>query len=316
MSCAQKMGKHLEDALPLSSRWFDIRKKRGNITASGAGNNVGINSEDHEVKNIKDPVKRGQKQVLKAFEITRDPSKNTFNGNWFTRRGNFHEPHCIEVFEAALGIKVQHSNMWQSEEYPWLFATPDGLIDEETGLEVKNPYNHVHTEPPPHYMAQMQIQMHCSNRKKTYFMSQCIKEDCARIWMVYYSPSFFNWLIEQLQYVHDAACETSTKLDLSRFDFRPPFVSYELVKYIPSLTELVGEIEEFPEPPPPWLGGSSKINKFGKRGRDPEPVIVQERVSGSGVTRRDIERDFGVDNKDHKIVHPRPCRADIVKLFE
>jgi putative phage-type endonuclease len=310
------MGKHLKNAVPLSPDWFNIRKTKGNITASGAGNNVGINSEDHQVKNIKDPVKRGQKQVLTAFRIAREPSENTFNGNWFTRRGNFHEPHCIEVFEAALGIKVQHSNMWQSEEYPWLFATPDGLIDEETGLEVKNPYNHLHTEPPPHYMAQMQIQMHCSNRKKTYFMSQCIKEDCARIWMVYYSPSFFNWLIEQLQYVHDTACDPSEKLDLSRFDFKPPFVPYELVKDIPSLTELVGEIEEFPEPPPPWLGVHARINKFGKKPRESEPAISQEIETYSGITRGDIEQDFGVVNKTRKIVHLQLCRKDIVKSFQ
>jgi putative phage-type endonuclease len=287
------------DLIPLSDAWHKNRKKKATITASNAGTYVGINGEDRSVNTIKDPIKRGIKQVKMSYELLKDPSKNTFDGNWFTRRGNFYEPVCFKVFEAATGIPVIPCVMWQSTEYDWLFATPDGLIDDDTGLEVKNPWGHMHAEPPPHYMAQIQIQMHCSNRTKQYFMSQCITENCARIWLVYYSPTYMAWLMPQLEYLHDCVVLDLPveKLDMTKFDFKPPYVRYELVTTALSLTDLIGEIEEFPEPPPDYLQGA--INR--KRGRS-APVnkyeVAQERPAKKPAIRNEAfgtnEISFGV----------------------
>lgn len=296
------MGRHLIHVRPLSEPWFDIRRRKGNITASFAGNCVGINAEDYELRNIKDPVARGKKQIQNAFSLVRDPSSNTFKGNWFTRRGNFYEPTCFKVFEAAMGIKVNESNIWQSEEYDFLYATPDGLIDDETGLEVKNPWAHMHREPPPHYIAQMQIQMHCSNRKKTYFMSQCLKENCARIWMVYFSQTYFNWLMDQLQYFHQAACDPDAELDLSRFDFKPPFVAFELLKEITSITDLIGEIPEFPEPEPEWM------RAFGQRKRKFEGS--KGVTTNASTWKKDGQTEENGNNIRRKLIEQGDCTFD------
>lgn len=287
-------GIHRLDLVPGSDAWHKNRKVKATITASNGGTFVGINSEDRSVNSIKDPIKRGQKQVRMSYEWLKDPSKNGFSGNWFTRRGNFYEPVCFTVFEAATGIPVLPSNMWQSTEYEWLFATPDGLIDDETGMEVKNPWAHMHVDPPPHYMTQMQMQMHCSNRTKQYFMSQCIDQNCAKIWLVHFSPTYWAWLMPQLQYLHDCALLNVPveDLDISKFDFKPPFVRFEFIKRVDSLTDLIGNIEEFPEPPPDFL-------KFaGKRKRTVESTNEYERPTARRkvIARRDLgqtEISFG-----------------------
>lgn len=277
------------DLVPGSAGWLEIRKKKGVVTASNAGTFLGINEEDRSIT-TKNHIERGKRQVLQNYEIMKDPSKNTFTGNWFTRRGNFYEPVCFEVFEAALGIHVNNCNMFQSSEYDWLFATPDGLIDDETGWEVKNPWGKVHHDPPPHYMAQMQIQMDCSNRKKQYFMSQCIKLNCAKVWLVHYSAAYKAWMMPQLEYLNTCANMglDSKDLDMSMFDFTPPYVRYEFIAEIPSLTDLIGEIQEFPEEPPAFLrraksgvaksggGTSTWKNSYGKRDAVPTPSQLKK----------------------------------------
>jgi putative phage-type endonuclease len=282
------------DLIPGSIAWHANRKRKGIITASNAGTFVGINAEDRSIT-IRDPFKRGQKQVIQSYEWLKDPSMNTFTGNWFTRRGNFYEPVCFKVFEAATGIPVIACVMWQSTEYDWLFATPDGLIDDEIGLEVKNPWGHMHNEPPPHYMAQMQIQMHCSNRTKQYFMSQCITNDCAKIWLVDYSATYMAWLMPQLQYLHDCAESDlpADKLDMTKFDFKPPFVPYEHVKTVTSLTELIGEIEEFPEPPPDYLQAAiNRKRKFSGEATTTTTVATSRRPIKKYKTRSEVPTDI------------------------
>lgn len=275
------MGIHHEDAVPQSKKWFEIRKQLGALTASVVGNAVGINSEDRTAK--------GLKQIVKQWEYTRDPSKNTFAGNFFTRRGNFYEPLCFKVFEAAIGIPVQPCSIWQSEKWPWLYATPDGLIDKDTGLEVKNPYSHMHKAPPPHYMAQMQVQMHCSDRIRTYFMSQCLEEDRARIWMVDYSQTYMGWLMPQLEHFHNTAVDPEGKLDLSLFDMTPPYVPFELLKEVESVVDLVGPYEKFPEQNPYARKQPAPTKRF-----EPPADYVETAVKRK-LTRKDLPTEIDDD---------------------
>lgn len=170
-------------------------------------------------------------------------------GNIFTRWGNFYEDTSVAVFEKILGISVGKSNYWQhpNPDYHWLYATPDGLVDQETVLEIKNPWKDVHDTIPPEYMAQMQTQMTCSERKKAFFMSTCIHKDKAAIWKLNYSSVYHDWLMPQLRHWHDTAVDPNGILDLSLFDRNPPHVDFELVCEVPSLKAVLGSIPVYDE---------------------------------------------------------------------
>lgn len=300
-----------KDLIPLSDAWFLNRNKKGIMTASNVGSYVGINSEDNEFKNISDNRKRGEMQILKNYKMLKNPKDTDFTGNWFTRRGNFYEPVCNKVFEASMNIPVKNCVMWQSTTHDYLFATPDGLIDDKIGWEVKNPWKKMHDNPPPHYIAQIQLQLYCTNRTKQYFMSQCIDLDCAKIWLVEYSEEYMKWLLKQLEYLHDCVEKDVSPdcLNLEIFDLTPPKVPYVFVKEIESLIDLVGDIEEFEEEPPANL---SKVVKSRK-----ENLLIKKRKRFLEECASDMnDEEYMVETKEHKCISEREARKERDVLLE
>lgn len=266
------------DLVPGSAEWKENRNKKGTINASSAGSFIGINDADRLFSHIKDPVERGQLQIKQNFEYLKDYSKNTFDGNWWTRRGQFYEPTSIKLFEKVTGVVTKTSNSWQDGEYDWLFSTPDFLIEKQTAEqefdfgrakakvkmeyndsvgEVKNPSSQLHSTVPPHYMCQIQIQLRTTGRRECYFISTCMKLNKARIWLVPFSDEYWNWLLPQLKYLHDEALkDTPTdELDFSKFDFKPPYVNFTLLKEINGISNIV-PVEPYPEAYPykKWAG--------------------------------------------------------------
>lgn len=205
-------------------------------------------------------------------------------GNFFTRWGQFYEDTAVAVFEKVMRIPVGKSNYWQHPKYEWLYATPDGLIDDQTILEIKNPWKQCHDTVTPPYMAQMQTQMPCAERTKAFFMSQCIRTDKAKIWNVNYSISYYNWMMPQLEHWHNSACGI-INLDLSKFNRTPPHVDYELVCEVPSLKAVLGSIPVSDEL---FTSASCKWGSV--------PVLKSESAKARGLassTRPNIPR-FGV----------------------
>lgn len=232
---------------------FDIRWDPGNATASNIGKFLGICEYDtkkvakEQGLKLKDVLK-GKQDIIAAWNANRNPTFEK-GGNIFTRWGNFYEDTAVAVFEKVLRIPVGKSNYWQHPDPSlyWLYATPDGLIDIETILEIKNPWKQVHATISPEYMAQMQTQMSCAERKKAFFMSQCIKTDKAKIWKLNYSTTYYNWMMPQLQHWHDTAIDPCGELDLTLFDRKPPHVKFELVAEVPSLKAVLGSIPVYDE---------------------------------------------------------------------
>lgn len=103
-----------------SSLWHTSRRLR--ITAS----------------NIKRIPKRATTSTQKALLSLTTP---TFHGNAATRHGLQSEKVARQKFEEHFGMKVELHGTHVCKDYPWLSATPDGVIDSHNAvLEIKCPF--------------------------------------------------------------------------------------------------------------------------------------------------------------------------------
>lgn len=144
-----------------SQEWFEARI--GRVTGSVAGAILGLSPW----------MKRSD--VMRAMVRAAHGAPSEFTGNVATEYGSFHERFAIMDFEMATGKSVQPVGFVPYQD--WLGASPDGLIDDDAILEVKCPYGLRDQANPvfktaaeqPHYFAQMQIEMICTNRHRAYF---------------------------------------------------------------------------------------------------------------------------------------------------
>lgn len=87
------------------------------------------------------------------------------------------EPFQREAFELETGLVVRQSGFMLHPAYPFIGASPDGLIDTDGGLEMKSPHDEaVHVQTllegmPAEHMAQVQGSMAVTGRRWWYFTS-------------------------------------------------------------------------------------------------------------------------------------------------
>jgi len=135
--------------------WFAARA--GRITASGAGALLGLSPHTSEAD--------GFRSLVRSMHGM--PSE--FVGNVATEYGTFHEAGALVEYEMETGNEVTHLAFAPYED--WLGAPPDGLIEDLGMVEIKCPFGKRKDNLPvfksikdqPHYYAQMQIQMLCTN---------------------------------------------------------------------------------------------------------------------------------------------------------
>lgn len=142
--------------------WFEARK--GRVTASSAGALLDLAPYRSKEDAFRDLVR----------SINDLPSE--FGGNVATEWGNANENLALAAYEFETGNVVEPAGFvpWDT----WLGASPDGFIDApinsdaEGLLEIKCPFGVRKDENPtfksihdqPHYYAQVQIQMFCTDR--------------------------------------------------------------------------------------------------------------------------------------------------------
>lgn len=105
-------------------------------------------------------------RVITGQEPDREPGPDA-------ERGIEHEKDAIAAFEWETGFLVASGRFVAHPAIEWLGASPDGfLIDCRLliPVEVKCP-RVVHTELPPMYRCQIQIQLECCNAPYGYFVS-------------------------------------------------------------------------------------------------------------------------------------------------
>lgn len=137
--------------------------RRGRITASSVGGILGVSP----TINADGVLRRMVRDTLGA------PSE--FSGNVATDYGQRKEHAAIQDFMIETGLDVVPCDFVPYNE--WLGVTPDGLIGDDTVLEIKCPFKFRAKYPPefasimdqPHYYAQVQIQMFCTSRPRAKF---------------------------------------------------------------------------------------------------------------------------------------------------
>ena len=91
--------------------------------------------------------------------------------------GTTHEPDARTVYELMTGNDVQQVGLIIPDDMDYVAASPDGLIGDDGGLEIKCPNTATHIETlrtrkiPRNYMLQMQWNMFCSGRSWWDFVS-------------------------------------------------------------------------------------------------------------------------------------------------
>jgi putative phage-type endonuclease len=144
-----------------SEAWFKARQKR--ITASRVGAILG-----HSPFATADDAMRSMVREALGAE-------SEFTGNVATQWGTVMETGAIAEFEMDTGLTVVPTGFHPYEDFAG--ASPDGLIGDDCGLEIKAPY-FIRNDPAPvfktledlpHYRDQVQFSMVCLDRPRWWF---------------------------------------------------------------------------------------------------------------------------------------------------
>jgi putative phage-type endonuclease len=139
-----------------TTEWFAARK--GRITASSVGAILGLS-----------PFMK-PKDVMRQMVREYHGAEREFQGNAATNYGTNHEPLALADYELQYN-KVELCGFYTKGTA--LGASPDGLIGDDGLIEIKCPYSLKDQLEPqfksideqPHYYAQIQFQLYCTDRK-------------------------------------------------------------------------------------------------------------------------------------------------------
>lgn len=222
-----------------SPEWFDARK--GRITGSMVGAILGL-----DPNTSRDEAMR---RMVRAYQGL--PSE--FTGNIATQWGTNHETEAREALEYQMGVTVNPATFVVHPTLPWLGASPDGYVDNHALLEIKCPFGLREKPKPvpfktikeqPHYYAQMQIQMYCTDKIECYFWQWTPNDhkleavDFDPIWIEVNLPKLEEFYEEFLAICDEGMPEPEEKLTLDGNAF-----SYLVTEY-DALAEQIKEAEE------------------------------------------------------------------------
>lgn len=190
-----------------SPEWFQSRV--GKVTASRA-------------KDVMAKGRGGEPSTTRAAymaeliaETLTGQQVNSFKGNADTERGVELEPRAKTAYELQTGQMVKPVGLVLHPRIERAAASPDGLLDDNGGLEVKCPRPHIHLEylmanvPPPAYVPQMAMQAACAELDFIEFVSYCptFPPD-LQLFVVRYVPT-----MEYLKSLEGAVVEFLAEMD-------------------------------------------------------------------------------------------------------
>ena len=135
-----------------SKKW--LKKRHSIITASDVGTILDCNPYNNRLS------------LLKSKSLAKPKVFENIMTNWGTK----YEPIAKNIYEDFYKEKVYDCGLLIHPEYEWLGASPDGLRESGTMLEIKCLYNRkMLGETPHYYWIQMQIQMEVADLNKCDF---------------------------------------------------------------------------------------------------------------------------------------------------
>lgn len=162
----------LPDLTQGTEEWFDQR--RGMVTASVVGQLITPST----IKPASNDTSRGVVATLTAERITGLTEPSFMNDDMM--RGVMHEPIARDRYAEVNGVNVAEVGFMVRDDWGFsIGASPDGLVGDDGGIEVKCPRakTHIRTivanEVPAHYMAQVQACLLVSGREWWDFVSFC-----------------------------------------------------------------------------------------------------------------------------------------------
>ncbi len=185
---------HIHDEIVQGSpEWFMLRC--GSLGASRA----------------KDAVAGGQGKSRKslAYQLAAEKVtgiKSEFHTTPAMQHGIDTEPEARRFFEFEKDLNVLEVGLVTNDKYPGYHASPDGLIGDDCGIEIKCPQPATHVKYltenrlPVEYKAQVQ-----------YSMMICERESW---WFVSYHPSFSKQLILEVKRDDKYLSDLSSKLEM------------------------------------------------------------------------------------------------------
>jgi putative phage-type endonuclease len=173
-----------------SDAWYQARV--GKITASNVGAILGVSPYS-----TADDVMRSM--VRDHFDAERE-----FKGNIATQWGEDHEAEAIAALERDQGVFVEACGLIVHPKHEWLGASPDGLVGDDTVIEVKCPFKKemFNLSTRPDYMAQVQIQMACAKREFGLFGVWV--PEYIEVTEVLYDGDWFDEALPKLKEFHDS----------------------------------------------------------------------------------------------------------------
>lgn len=144
-----------------SQAWLDQRQNY--ITASVFGEACGMKGPTALVTLLLNKISYGK--------------FHAFHGNKATQWGEKYEDVANMIYGYRNLTKVYEFGMIPHPDLPFLGASTDGISAEMINIEIKCPYSRFITGiPPPHYWAQMQLQMATLDLAKTHFLECSLQE--------------------------------------------------------------------------------------------------------------------------------------------
>lgn len=151
------------------------------------------------------------------------------------RHGQKYETEAIKKFELQRKTEVKTCGLFISVEYPFLGASPDGIIDESSCIEVKcpfscknklinpvtipylylDPHNNLQLKKNHFYFYQIQGQLFCSGRKKCYFIIYSLVD--IKVIEIQKDDDFIKDMVESLTSFYESHFRTAM---LEKFLYR------------------------------------------------------------------------------------------------
>ena len=142
-----------------TEEWHEARK--GRITASMVGAILGLSPN------------LSRAGAMRRMVRDAHGAEPEFTGNIATEYGEFNEDGAVAEYEMETGDRIQKVGFIPHED--WAGCSPDGLINDDGGLEAKCPFGKRKEgdlkplEDQPHYYAQVQFSLWVTGRKYWHF---------------------------------------------------------------------------------------------------------------------------------------------------